>query len=237
MWSHMWVLEMTCKPSGSGFTQKPAPSLWTVSHILWNITKWHCNTVSEGRWHTAKSWVPALAHVSWYFSYLGKYVRGWCYPIFFRLCSVVVLPQIPLCHRFLNAIDYLAFLMPVYPYNSLHHITLVSIYTRNQLEKRFGFHQKLPFFCFLFFWPFSDSRANIAFPSPCLLCSQTTPLIKAEIFYWSNCKSRHIYSGLFWCRLTRVKAACGLPGREEYPREVTGDALNRLSGAAQASFA
>lgn len=42
---------------------------------------------------------------------------------------------------------------------------------------------------------------------------------------------------MFLCRLTRAEAACGLLGREEYPREVTSDALSDSVGAAQASFA
>lgn len=126
----------------------------------------------------------------------------------------------------------LTFLIPVYPYNSLHQAAHVTIHTRNLLEKRFRLHPGKEASIFLpIFLPLSDARANIAFPCPCLLCSQTTCLIKVEIFCWSNCKYRHVYSALFWCRLTRVKAALGLPGREENPREVT------LCGAAQASFA
>lgn len=66
--------------------------------------------------------------------------------IFFRLCSAVVLLPIPLCDTFLNAIDHLAFLIPVYPCNSLHHTTLVSLHTINILEKRLSLHQGLPFF-------------------------------------------------------------------------------------------
>lgn len=37
---------------------------------------------------------------------------------------------------------------------------------------------------------------------------------------------RHIYPGLFWCTLTRMKAAWMFPGREDYLRGVMGGAAD-----------
>lgn len=70
---------------------------------------------------------------------------------------------------------------------------------------------------------------------PCVLRQHLW--LKRKYFTEVNASTGTFALVCFLCRLTRAKAACGLPGREEYPREVTSDALSDSVGAAQASFA
>lgn len=91
--------------------------------------------------------------------------------VFLRPCSVMVLPPIPLWDRFLNAVNYPAFLIPVYPYNSLHQTTLVTVHTRNLLEKRFRLHPHKGVSLSFFFCPSQNQGQTLLFPPlvPCVL--------------------------------------------------------------------
>lgn len=79
---------------------------------------------------------------------------------------MMVLPPVPLCDKFLSAVDYLVFLIPVYPYNSLPQIALVAIHTRN-LEKRFRLHpaKEASIFIFYFLAPLR-CKGKHCFPLP-----------------------------------------------------------------------